>query len=159
MDTLHSVLFYAFAAVAVAGGLAAALLGARSRALDLGLVAIGVAGLLGDLDAGFAAVLTLLALGASAILLLQLRAPAGEEPNGFDRQLGAALAGLAFLALAYVAFRGSYFGGGGGQAGFFNSAALGRLLFGRDALAVEALVAAILVALVSGRRLVRERRR
>jgi NADH:ubiquinone oxidoreductase subunit 6 (subunit J) len=158
LDTLHSVLFYAFAAVTVAGGLATALLGARSRALGLGLVAIGVAGLLGDLDAGFAALVTLVALSACALLILKLPAPAAEEAIGLDRQLGAALSGLAFLALAYVAFKGSYFGGGS-PSGFLNSAALGRLLFARDALAVEALAAAFLVALAGGRRLLRERRR
>jgi len=158
LDTLHSVLFYAFAAVTVAGGLVAALLEARSRVLGLGLVAIGVAGLLGDLDAGFAAIVTLVSLGACAILILQLPQAAAEEPNGFGQQLGAALAGLVFLALAYVAFKGSYFGGGW-NAGLFNSAALGRLLFTRDALSVESLGGALLVALVTSRRLVRERRR
>jgi NADH:ubiquinone oxidoreductase subunit 6 (subunit J) len=158
LDTLHSVLFYAFAAVTVAGGLVAALLEARLRALGLGLVAIGVGGLLADLDAGFAALFSLVALGACALLILQLPAPRRWEPAGAARQLGAALAGLAFLGLAYAAFRGSY-ATSGGLIGTFNAAGLGRLLFAHDSFAVEALAGALLVAMIAGAGLVRERRR
>jgi len=160
LDTLHSVLFYAFAAVTVAGGFATALLGARAGALGLAAVAIGVAGLLADLDAGFAALIALLALGACAVLVLQLPAPArlAADPAGLDRQLGAVLAGLAFLGLAYVAFKGLYHAGAG-QLGTFNAAALGRLLLARDAMATEALLGAFLAALVGGGRLLRVRRR
>lgn len=157
MDTLHSVLFYAFAAVTVAGGLVAALLEARPRALGVAAVAVGVAGLLADLDAGFAALVALVALGACAALVLQLP---GTVPAAvrLDRQLGEALAGVAFLALVYAAVKGGY-AAASGSTGVFNAAALGRLLFGRDALAVEALAAALLVAAIAGGRLLREPRR
>ena len=73
MDTLHSVLFYAFAAVTVGGGLVASLLGGRARALGVGAVAVGLAGLYADLNAGYAAIVTLVAFGASALLLLGLQ--------------------------------------------------------------------------------------
>ena len=146
MDTLHSGIFYAFAAVTVAGGLLAALADGRLRALGVGLVAVGLAGLYADLDAGFAALVTLVAVGASALVLL--RAGAGRtvpplEPGGLFNQLGAALAGIVFVVLAYIAFRGAYFSGFH-AAGTFNTAALGRLLIDREALAVEAVAAALL---------------
>jgi len=135
LDTLHSGIFYAFAAVTVAGGLLAALAAGRPRALGLALVAAGLAALYADLDAGFAALVTLVALGLSALVLL--RAGAGRtatalEPGTLVNQLGASLA-----------FRGAYFADyhAGGS---FNTAALGRLLVDRDALAVEAVAAALL---------------
>lgn len=144
-------LFYAFAAVTVAGGLATSLLDGRARALGLAAVTIGLVGLLADLDAGLAAIFSLVAFGACTMLVLRLSSPAeATEPAGAARQAGAALAGAVLLALAYIAFKGSYFHGGGGAIGVLNSAALGRLLFGRDALAVEALVVALLAALAGG---------
>ena len=158
MDTLHSVLFYAFAAVTVVGGLAAALLGGRRSALGLGAVAVGVAGLLADLDAGFAAVFTLVALGACALLVLRLPEPAETAPPSLDRQAGAALAGLGFLVLAYVAFRGDFVGGSL-RSGVFNAAALGRLFFERDALATLALAGALLAAVLGLAPSTRVRRR
>jgi hypothetical protein len=147
LDGLHSGLFYAFAAASVAGGLLTGLSTGRRRALGLALVAVGLAGLLADLDAGFAALATLVAFGASTLLLLRPGGPRAEpdlEPGGLLRQLGAALAGVVFLVLAYIAFRGDYFAGyqAGGR---FNSAALGRILVGHDALPLEAVAAALLV--------------
>jgi NADH:ubiquinone oxidoreductase subunit 6 (subunit J) len=163
LDTLHSVLFYAFAALTVGGGLVACLLGGRERALGVGAVAVGLAGLYADLNAGFAAIVALVAIGASALLLISLRPPtratAGEEePAGIAQQLGAALAGLALLVLLYVAFNGHHFPGSG-VTGQFNTAALGRLLAGRDALALEAIAAALLVAGVAGGLIARTRSR
>jgi hypothetical protein len=148
LDTLHSALFYAFAAVTVGGGLVASLLSGRARPLGVGAVAIGLFGLYADLSAGFAAIVTLVALVASALLLLGLRPPArsvAEEPAGIGQQVGAALAGAVLIVLLYLAFRGRYFAGAT-FTGEFNTAALGRLLIGRDALAVEAIAAALLVA-------------
>src|SRR6266571_5005179 len=63
------------------------------------------------------------------------------------RQLAAVGVAILLAALAYAAFRGDFahvtFNGG-----FFGSAAVGRLLFARDALAVEAVGALVLAALV-----------
>lgn len=162
MDTLHSVLFYAFAALTVGGGLCTSLLGGRARALGVAAVGVGLAGLYADLAAGYAAIVTLVALGACAALLLGLAGPglvaADAEPPGPARQLGAALAGVVFLALAYIAFRGSY-PAGTASVGTVNAAAVGRLLLGRDALAVEALAAALLVAVAAGGMVARARPR
>ncbi|MDQ6918216.1 MAG: hypothetical protein M3Z98_02535 [Candidatus Dormibacteraeota bacterium] len=163
MDTLHSVLFYAFAAVTVGGGLVTCLLDGRARALGVGAVAVGLAGLYADLDAGFAAVVTLIALGASALLLLSLRpatraAALEEDSGGIAQQLGGLLAGAILLVLLYVAFRGRYFAGAT-YTGLFNVAAIGRLLAGRDALALEAIAAALLVAGVAGGLVARTRSR
>ena len=159
MDTLHSVLFYAFAAVTVGGGLVACLFGGRARALGIGAVAVGLAGLYADLDAGFAAVVTLVAVGASALLLLGLKpAVASDEPAGTAQQVGAALAGAVILVLLYVAFQGRYHASAG-LIGPFNAAAIGRLLAGRDALALEAVAAALLVAGVVGGLVARTRGR
>src|SRR5216683_1567015 len=62
------------------------------------------------------------------------------------RQLAAVGAAILLAALAYAAFRGDFahvtFNGG-----FFGSAAVGRLLFARDALAAEAVGALVLAAL------------
>jgi hypothetical protein len=159
LDTLHSVLFYAFAALSVGGGLVTSLLGGRPRALGVGAVAVGLAGLYADLDAGFAAVVTLVAVGAAALLLLGLRSPArGKEAAGIAEQLGGALAGGVLLVLLYVAFRGRYFAGAS-LIGQFNAAALGRLLAGRDAFGLEAVAAALLVAGVAGGTVLRARTR
>jgi hypothetical protein len=163
LDTLHSVLFYAFAAVTVGGGLVAALMAGRARALGVATVAVGLTGLFVDLDAGFVALVTLVAMGASALLLLGLRAPsraatAEEAPTGIAEQLGAALAGVGFLVLVYVAVRGAHFAGAN-LTGPINAAALGRLLAGRDALALEAVAAALLVAGAAGAHVARTRTR
>src|SRR6266852_2274616 len=62
------------------------------------------------------------------------------------RQLAAVGAAILLAALAYAAFRGDFahvtFNGG-----FFGSAAVGRLLFARDALVAEAVGALVLAAL------------
>jgi hypothetical protein len=72
--------------------------------------------------------------------------------------VGGVLAGAVLLVLLYVAYRGSYFAGAA-ITGQFNAAALGRLLVGRDALALEAIAAALLVASVAGGLVVRARGR
>jgi hypothetical protein len=158
LDTLHSVLFYAFAAVSVGGGLVASLIGGRARALGVAAVAVGLAGLEVDLDAGFAAIVTLVAVGASALLLLGLPSAARAEPAGIAEQLGSLLAGAVLLVLLYIAYRGRYFAGAS-FTGQFNTAALGRLLVGRDALALEAIAGALLVASVAGGLVARTRSR
>ena len=158
LDTLHSVLFYAFAAVTVVGGLVTSLVGGRARAFGIGALAVGLAGLYADLDAGLAAIVTLVAVGASALLLLGLRPAGVEEQAGIAQQVGAALAGVVFLALLYVAFQGRYFAGSS-LIGQFNTAAIGRLLVGRDALALEAIAAALLVAGAAGGLIARNRAR
>ena len=149
MDSLHAIGFYVSAAISVAGGLSVAFLPDRvRRGLALGAVAIGVAGIYLSLSAGFAALVALACYSGCALLTA---GPAYRvvEPltGGIWRQLGAVGAGALLLALAYAAFFGNfhvatYFGGD------FGTAAIGRRLFARDALATEAVAALVLVALV-----------
>jgi len=67
-------------------------------------------------------------------------------------QVGALACAALFAVLAYAAYRGGLFHGtyAAGDFGLFNAAAMGRLLFGRDALATEAAGALLLLALVTG---------
>ena len=149
MDTLHSVLFYALATVTVGGALATALAPARLRAHSMAIVAIGLAGLYTVLSAGFAGVIALLAyLGVAVLARGNWRweggtAGAVEEPRGVLQQLAGPLAGVAFVVLAYLAWR-TAFHSGHRVSGEFNATALGRLLVNRDALALEALALALL---------------
>lgn len=154
MDALTSVLFYALAAVALSGALGVALLPAGSlRALAFVLVAVGAAGMYAVLAAGFAAVVALVVLLASGLLLAPLPAAGpSTASSGRAGQLGAVACAALFAVLAYAAYRGGLFHGtyAAGDFGLFNAAAMGRLLFGRDALATEAAGALLLLALVTG---------
>lgn len=149
MDSLHAIGFYASAAISVAGGLSVAFLPDRvRRAMALGAVAIGVAGIYLSLSAGFAALVALACYGGCAALLAGPAYRIVESVTGARwRQLGAIGAAALFVALAYAAYSGnfvraSYYGGD------FGTAALGRRLFAHDALATEAVAALVLVALV-----------
>ena len=70
MDALHSVLFYVLSALAIAGGLAAALLPSRAhRGLGVAAAGVGLGGLLAVLSAGFAGLVVLLCLAACVVAL------------------------------------------------------------------------------------------
>jgi NADH:ubiquinone oxidoreductase subunit 6 (subunit J) len=151
MDSLHAIGFYVSAAVSVAGGLSVAFLSGRPRrGLALAVVAIGVAGIYLSLSAGFAALVALVCYGSCALLQARSTYRAAEPFIGSRWRQAGALGAAALMALvAYAAYRAdfvsaTYFGG------WLGSAALGRNLFARDALATEAVAALILVALVGG---------
>ena len=149
MDSLHTIGFYVSSALSITGALLAALLPGRgARGAALGLTGVGLAGIYLFLSAGFAAVAALVCYAGCAWLV------AGPGYRGLDyvvrpvwRQLAALAAAGLLAALAYSAFNGDFvhtiFYGG-----WFNSAAVGRLLFAHDAIATEAVAALILVALV-----------
>ncbi len=149
MDSLHTIGFYVSAAISITGALLVALLPGRgSRGAALGLAGLGLAGIYLFLSAGFAALAALLCYAGCAWLI------AGPNYRGLEyavrpfwRQLAALAAGGLLAALIYSAFGGDFvhttFYGG-----WFNSAAVGRLLFAHDALATEAVGALIVVALV-----------
>lgn len=149
MDSPHAISFAASSVVALGGAVFVALLPGRDlRSLALLVAGIGVAGIEASLSAGFAAAVTLVSYAGCAAML------ARPDYRSFNwvvgdvwRQLGAAGAGLLFLVLAYAAYRGSFahvqFNGGS-----LATAAVGRLLFARDALATEAIAALVLIALV-----------
>ena len=160
MDTLHSVLFYALATVTVGGALATALGPARLRLFAMAAVAIGLGGLYADLSAAFAGLVALLAFIAVALLANARRdseAGVQEAPRSIFQQLGGPLSALVFAVLAYLAWR-TDFHAGFHPSGEINATALGRLLVNRDALALEALAAAFLLAVIGARSRLRSRR-
>ena len=71
MDVLLTIAFYVCAGLALAGALSSALLSGASpwRPLALLAVAVGAAGVLASLSAGFAAVVTLICLVTVAMVL------------------------------------------------------------------------------------------
>lgn len=153
MDVVVTIVFFLCAILAVAGAVGAALGPAAPwRLFGLLAVAVGAAGVLASLSAGFAAVIALVCLGASALLLGSTdAAPAAglRGPGAFSAQLGALAAALLLVILVVVALRGTFVEGGhAGSA--FDAVALGRAFFGRDALALEAVGATLTAALAVG---------
>ena len=149
MDSLHAVGFYVSSGISLAGGLGAALLHAqRQRGVALGVVGVGLAGVYLALSAGFAAAVALLCYAGAAWMIgsMRYRSMTGEDSLAW-RQLGAVGAAALLAVLAYSAFRGDFihatFYGGP-----FDAAAVGRLIFGHDALATEAVAALVMAALV-----------
>ena len=149
MDSPHAIGFYASSALALGGGLVVVFAGGRGmRSVALLISGVGVAGIYASLSAGFAALVVLASFAGSALLLARpdYRTAMGGAAHVW-RQLAAIGAAILLAALAYAAFRGDFahvtFNGG-----YFGSAAVGRLLFARDALATEAVGALVLAALV-----------
>lgn len=149
MDSLHAIGFYVSAGISLVGGLGVALLRRRGRrGLAMAGVAIGLAGAAVSLSAGFAAAVVLVCYAACALLIAS-PAHRGLEVAGHPawRQVGALAAAALLALLVYAAFKGdfvsaTYYGGA------FDTAAIGRLLFTHDALAVAAVAALTLVAAV-----------
>lgn len=158
MDALTSILLYACAAVAVAGALGAAIAPPEVRSLCLIALTAGTAGLLAVLSAGYAAVAWLV-VGVAAAALLGRPSPASAgEAVWLLRQLGGVVAAALFAVLAYAAFKGS-FGHGAYPGGGFGSAAVGRLLIDRDALAGVAAGGLLLAGVIGAAAAWRPRRR
>ena len=161
MDLVLTLVFYGCAILAVGGALVAALGPASVRPLGTLGVAVGGAGLLVSFSAGFAALVALVCLGASAVLVGggELRAArpdragaslrAGLTGGDLPAQVGAVAAALLLVVLLVIALGGA-FAAGGGADGPFAASAVGRALFGRDALAAEAVGASLLVAFGAG---------
>ncbi|HEY4026696.1 MAG TPA: hypothetical protein VGO86_09725 [Candidatus Dormibacteraeota bacterium] len=154
MDLVLTIVFLICAILAVAGALGASLGPSASwRQLGLLAVAVGTAGVLASLSAGFAALVAVVCLGASAVLLSAgvTGAPRGGIFNGstVSGQAGAVAAALLLLVLLVVAVRGTFAAGGSIGPGF-DAAAVGRAFFTRDALALEAVGAMLTVALAAG---------
>ena len=150
MDSLHAIGFYASSGVSLAGGLGVALLPRRDwRAAALAVTGVGLAGVYVALSAGFAAGVALVCYLACAVVLAAPAYRALETAvHPLWRQAGALGAAVLLAVLAYAAFRGDFV-----PAKFYggpvNTAALGRLLFEHDALAVEA-IAVLGIAAVAG---------
>jgi hypothetical protein len=154
VDVVLTIVFFLCAILAVAGAVVAAVGPvAPWRILGLLALAVGTAGVLASLSAGFAALVALVCLGASAVLLGPMDASAGavaaRSQAGLSAQVGAVAAALLLAVLLVVAFGGSFVRAG--QAGpAFDAVALGRLFFGRDAVALEAVGATLTAALAVG---------
>jgi NADH-quinone oxidoreductase subunit J len=149
MDSLHAIGFYVSAAISLGGGLLVAFLPGRGgRGLALGVSGLGIAGLYASLSADFAGLVALVCYAGCALLIAAPRYRIVDTPAGMVwRQAGAVAAAGLFAVLAYAAFRGDFVHATyrGGEIG---TAAIGRVLFARDALATEAVGALVLVALV-----------
>src|SRR5256712_11855044 len=135
MDSLHAIGFYVSAALAGAGGLFLAFTDSRRRrAVALGLVGLGVAGIVLALSAGFTALVVLICYAGCALLAMRPDHRFLEQAaSGPWRQAGAVGAALLLAVLAYAAFRGNFahatFNGGP-----FGSVAGGRVVFAPGAL-------------------------
>jgi hypothetical protein len=159
LDTTLTIIFYACSGLAIAGSLAATLAAARWRGVALMAVAIGTAGALAALWAGFAALLALVALGGCALLIGALPERAGGRPApsgrprpgraGLSTGLGAVVAVVLLAVMLYASLWGS-FAAHPYPGGWFGAAALGRAFFGRDAVALEAVAGMLLVGLAGG---------
>jgi NADH:ubiquinone oxidoreductase subunit 6 (subunit J) len=162
---LLTISFFICAAVSIGGALLAALTGSRARRVT-GLfgVAIGTAAMLALLSAGFAALVELVAVGASALLIGLSRSPehallTRDRPQlAWPAQLAAAGCALLFALFVYAAWRGGVVAGSY-PGGLFNSAAVARLLLDRDGLAGVALGGILLTALAGAAASWRVRRR
>lgn len=161
MDTLHSILFYVFSAAALAGaGLTVLFSSAERRALGLALLGLGLAGLYADLSAGFVGLVALVCYLAMAAVIggPALRGVLEEPSRSFAQHLAGPSMAIVFIATAYAVFRAD-FENGAYPGGSFGSAALGRVLFGRDAPAAVAAAALVLCAVAAASALRRGARR
>src|SRR3989442_12292407 len=108
MDSLHAIGFYVSAALAGAGGLFLAFTNSRQRrAVALGLVGLGVAGIDLALSAGFAALVVLICYAGCALLAMRPDLRFLEQAaSGLWRQAGAVGAALLPAGPPYAAFSG-----------------------------------------------------
>lgn len=146
LDALHFLIFLLSAALAAAAafGMAAGLLPALNTLVRVAFAA-GVAGMLIGLSAGFAGLVALFGIGSA--LLVARRDAGAFGPSRGPAVVALVCAAITALVLAYVGFR-SDFHDGAYPGGSIGGAALGRLLFERDALAFEALAAIVLLCAV-----------
>lgn len=123
------------------------------------LLAAGTAGALASLGAGFAALVALIALGAAAPLLAESPVSSrgltarsagvpAVRPRRLAAQLGAVGAGLILVLFGFAALRGDFLRTGY-SGGWLGTAAMGRLLFGQDALAADAVAGLLFVGLLA----------
>jgi NADH:ubiquinone oxidoreductase subunit 6 (subunit J) len=151
LNALSTGLFFLFSALALAGALVTAASRLRPlRGAGLLGVAAGLAGLYAVASSGLAALVALVAYVALAALFAfpNQRSLRRESPPALVHQAGALAAGLLLIGLGYAAFRGG-FAHGSGPPGALNAGDVGRLLFSRDVLAVEA-VGGLLLASLAG---------
>lgn len=160
---IQPILFWLFAAMAVAGGLMAVLLPRIVHAVfSLMLCFGGVAGIYALSGADFLAITQLvvyvggvLVLLAFGILLTGRTAEALGRHEVRQRPLGLLLGVVLFLGIVKAVTASAEFGDGGKPAAEGTTAGLGRLLLGDYILAFEFASVLLLVALVGAAYLVR----
>lgn len=151
MDLVLTVVFSIGALMAAGGALTVALVPMSAwRPFGLLAVAAGAALLLLGLSAWVAAGVALVCLLASALIVAGADGPGmPAEPRGLiQAQVGAVAAALLVITLLLIAVVGGTTGAfptGGSSS--LDPTALGRALFDRDALAVTAVGASVLVGL------------
>lgn len=160
MDSLHAIGFYVSAAISLGGGLLVAFLPTRPlRGLAVAISGLGIVGLYASLSADFAGLVALVCYAGCALLIAAPHYRVMDTPVGaLWRQVGAIAAGGLFAVLAYAALRGDFVHAAF-KGGEFGTAAIGQVLFSRDALATEAVGALVLVALVGATAVWRVRER
>jgi NADH:ubiquinone oxidoreductase subunit 6 (subunit J) len=160
MDSLHAIGFYVSAAISLGGGLLVAFLPTRPlRGLAVAISGLGIVGLYASLSADFAGLVALVCYAGCALLIAAPQYRVMDTPVGaLWRQVGAIAAGGLFAIVAYAAFRGDFVHAAF-KGGEFGTAAIGQVLFSRDALATEAVGALVLVALVGATAVWRVRER
>jgi NADH:ubiquinone oxidoreductase subunit 6 (subunit J) len=160
MDSLHAIGFYVSAAISLGGGLLVAFLPTRPlRGLGVAISGLGIVGLYASLSADFAGLVALVCYAGSAFLIAAPQYRVMDTQMGaLWRQVGAIAAAGLFAILAYAAYRGDFVHAAF-KGGEFGTAAIGQLLFSRDALATEAVGALVLVALVGATAVWRVRER
>ena len=148
MDSLHAIGFYVSAGISVAGALGVALLQSRaSRGASMLVVGLGLTGTYLALSAGLAAAFALLCYAGAAVVVASASYRSiNTVITPTWRQLGAVGAAGLLVLIAYAAFRSAY-AHASFYGGTFGTAGIGRLLFEHDALAVEAVIALVLVAI------------
>jgi hypothetical protein len=157
LDLALTTIFFIGAVLAAGGALAAALAPAASwRLPGLLAAAVGTAGTLLSLSAPLAAFVALLCLPTAAMVacraetsVVDAARPARLARASGDLSLlaGIAAAVLLVAVLLVIAFAGTFVGGGTSD---FDPAAVGRAFFGRDAVAVQAVGATVMLGLAFG---------
>lgn len=160
MDSLHAIGFYVSAAISLGGGLLVAFLPTRPlRGLAVAISGLGIVGLYASLSADFASLVALVCYAGSAFLIAAPQYRVMDTPmSAVWRQFGAIGAAGLFAILAYAAYRGDFVHAAF-KGGEFGTAAIGQVLFSRDALATEAVGALVLVALAGATAVWRVRER
>ena len=148
MDSLHATGFYVSSGILLIGALGVALLPRREqRGAGLALAGLGLAGVYYSLSGGFAGAVAFVSYSGCALMVAGPRYRTIETvASAAWRQAGAIGAALLLAVLAYSAWRGSFVAATF-KGGPFNALAAGRLLFGHDVLATEAVALLGLVAI------------
>jgi NADH:ubiquinone oxidoreductase subunit 6 (subunit J) len=155
LDSTLAIIFYVCTGLAVAAALAAIVGPGAWRAGALLIMALGAAASVAVLSAFLAALVGLVSLGGAALLVGGLAEPGGRAAASSPgparsfataepaTQIGAVAAAGLLIVLLYASARGAFHAHPAVVPGLNE---IGRALFGRDALALEAVAGLLLIA-------------